>query len=145
MIDSGFIALRVAKKDAWLLEKILEEKCEWWDSCFDELDLYTEYHVSNATDMWDDELKFLCEGGLDFMCLREGSEHRLPSTVISFDGTFMDVECDFEWNPVVVFYSDNSFNPLLELGFANAIRREWAWRVSRGESLSNLDAFKHLV
>jgi hypothetical protein len=45
----------------------------------------------------------------------------------------------------VLQYSDNSFNPLLELGFANAIRREWAWRVSRGESLSNLDAFKHLV
>jgi hypothetical protein len=45
----------------------------------------------------------------------------------------------------VLQYSDNSFNTLLELGFANAIRREWAWRVSRGESLSNLDAFKHLV
>jgi hypothetical protein len=45
----------------------------------------------------------------------------------------------------VLLYSDNSFNPLLELGFSNAIRREWAWRVSRGESLSNLDAFKHLV
>ena len=45
----------------------------------------------------------------------------------------------------VLQYSDNSFNPLLELGFANAIRREWAWRVSRGESLVNLDAFKHLV
>jgi hypothetical protein len=45
----------------------------------------------------------------------------------------------------VLQYSDNSFNPLLELGFANAIRREWAWGVSRGESLANLDAFKHLV
>jgi hypothetical protein len=45
----------------------------------------------------------------------------------------------------VLQYSDSSFNPLLELCFANAIRREWAWRVSRGESLSNLDAFKHLV
>ena len=45
----------------------------------------------------------------------------------------------------VLQYSDSSFNPLLELGFANAIRREWAWRVSRGESLANLDAFKHLV
>jgi hypothetical protein len=45
----------------------------------------------------------------------------------------------------VLQYSDNSFNTLLELGFANAIRREWAWRVTRGESLSNLDAFKHLV
>ena len=45
----------------------------------------------------------------------------------------------------VLQYSDSSFNPLLEMGFANAIRREWAWRVSRGESLSNLEAFKHLV
>jgi len=45
----------------------------------------------------------------------------------------------------VLEISDTSFNPLLEIGFANAIRREWAWRVSRGESLANLDAFKHLV
>jgi hypothetical protein len=45
----------------------------------------------------------------------------------------------------VLQYSDSSFNPLLELGFANAIRREWAWRVTRGESLANLDAFSHLI
>jgi hypothetical protein len=45
----------------------------------------------------------------------------------------------------VLQYSDSAFNPLLELGFSNAIRREWAWRVSRGESLSNLKAFEHLV
>ena len=45
----------------------------------------------------------------------------------------------------VLQYSDNSFNPLLELGLAKAIRREWAWRLSRGESLANLEAFKHLV
>jgi hypothetical protein len=45
----------------------------------------------------------------------------------------------------VLQYSDFSFNPLLELGFANAIRREWAWRVSRGESLANLEAFSHLI
>ncbi|HEX7404932.1 MAG TPA: YbjN domain-containing protein [Candidatus Nanopelagicaceae bacterium] len=41
--------------------------------------------------------------------------------------------------------SDSAFNPLLEMGFASAIRREWAWRVSRGESLANLKAFEHLV
>jgi len=45
----------------------------------------------------------------------------------------------------VLQYSDASFNPLLELGFANAIRREWAWRVTRGESLANLEAFAHLI
>lgn len=45
----------------------------------------------------------------------------------------------------VLQYSDSSFNPLLELGFSSAIRREWAWRVSRGESLSNLKAFEHLI
>jgi hypothetical protein len=41
--------------------------------------------------------------------------------------------------------SDSSFDQLLELGFASAIRREWEWRTSRGESLANLAAFRHLV
>ena len=45
----------------------------------------------------------------------------------------------------VLQYSDTAFNPLLELGFANAIRREWAWRLTRGESLANLEAFAHLI
>ena len=41
--------------------------------------------------------------------------------------------------------ADGDFNTLLELGFATAIRREWAWRESRGESLANLQPFKALV
>lgn len=41
--------------------------------------------------------------------------------------------------------ADGDFNTLLELGFAGAIQREWDWRVSRGESLANLQAFAHLV
>ncbi|MFC8197522.1 YbjN domain-containing protein [Streptomyces sp. NPDC060006] len=41
--------------------------------------------------------------------------------------------------------ADGGFNTLLELGFASAIRKEYAWRVSRGESTRNLDAFSHLT
>ncbi|MBW8702519.1 hypothetical protein MBT84_23260 [Streptomyces sp. MBT84] len=41
--------------------------------------------------------------------------------------------------------ADGSFNTLLELGFASAIRKEYAWRVSRGESTRNLAAFSHLT
>ncbi len=41
--------------------------------------------------------------------------------------------------------ADGGFNTLLELGFASAIRREYAWRVSRGESTRNLDAFTNLI
>jgi hypothetical protein len=41
--------------------------------------------------------------------------------------------------------ADGSFNRLLELGFASAIRKEYEWRVSRGESTRNLDAFAHLT
>ncbi len=41
--------------------------------------------------------------------------------------------------------ADNDFDTLLEIGFASSIQREWAWRVSRGESLANLQAFRHLV
>ena len=40
--------------------------------------------------------------------------------------------------------ADSSFNPILELGFAESIRREWAWRRLRGESTANLAAFSHL-
>lgn len=45
----------------------------------------------------------------------------------------------------VLDLADGSFNTLLELGFATAIRREWAWRTSRGESTANLAAFAHLA
>jgi hypothetical protein len=45
----------------------------------------------------------------------------------------------------VLEYADGSFNTILELGFASAIRREWAWRLSRGEATTNLDAFPHLA
>lgn len=45
----------------------------------------------------------------------------------------------------VLEYADSSFNPILERGFASAIRREHAWRVSRGESTANLAAFAHLL
>ncbi|WP_425565558.1 YbjN domain-containing protein [Pilimelia columellifera] len=41
-------------------------------------------------------------------------------------------------------YADGSFDTLLEIGFGSAIRREWQWRVSRGESVANLRAFAHL-
>jgi len=41
--------------------------------------------------------------------------------------------------------ADGSFNTLLELGFASAIRKEYEWRVARGESTRNLDAFTHLT
>lgn len=45
----------------------------------------------------------------------------------------------------VLQYADESFNVLLAMGFTSAIRREHAWRVSRGESLANLAAFAALV
>lgn len=44
----------------------------------------------------------------------------------------------------VLTYADESFNVLLELGFATSIRREWEWRESRGEPTRNLEAFRHL-
>lgn len=41
----------------------------------------------------------------------------------------------------VLQYADESFDPLLEIGFASSIRREWAWRSKTGESMANLQAF----
>ena len=66
--------------------------------------------------------------------------------------------CERHWVPVaglgpedldrllgaVLRASDESFNTILRLGFVTAIRRERAWRESRGESTANLDAFASL-
>ena len=41
--------------------------------------------------------------------------------------------------------ADSSFDQLLALGFLTSMRREWDWRVSRGESTRNLEAFRHLL
>ena len=45
----------------------------------------------------------------------------------------------------VLTYADESFDTMLEIGFGTSIRREWDWRVKRGESLANLQAFRHLA
>lgn len=42
----------------------------------------------------------------------------------------------------VLTYADESFNAILELGFASAIRKEWEWRRLRGESTANLEVFR---
>lgn len=46
---------------------------------------------------------------------------------------------------VVLDLADSHFNPMLEIGFATSIKKEWDWRVKRGESLANLAAFEGLV
>ena len=46
---------------------------------------------------------------------------------------------------VVLVAADEPFNELLVMGFLTSMRKEWQWRVSRGESLRNLEAFRHLL
>jgi hypothetical protein len=41
----------------------------------------------------------------------------------------------------VLTYSDEWFDKALEIGFRTSIEKEWDWRVKRGESLANLQAF----
>jgi hypothetical protein len=42
----------------------------------------------------------------------------------------------------VLAAADESFNTILELGFASSIRKEWEWRRLRGEPTHNLEAFR---
>lgn len=46
---------------------------------------------------------------------------------------------------VLLETADTDWNAILLHGFPSAIRREWAWRTSRGETIRNLEAFRHLV
>ena len=59
---------------------------------------------------------------------------RLPHTAVTAD------EIDRILG-AVLSYADDHFNAMLEIGFGTSIRREWDWRVKRGESLRNLEAF----
>jgi hypothetical protein len=71
-------------------------------------------------------------------CVDQGGDvylvGRTPLTAVSPDEVDRLLGC-------VLTYADESFDALLELGFASSIKREWAWRVKRGESLANLQAF----
>lgn len=46
---------------------------------------------------------------------------------------------------VVLEAADAPFNELLAIGFISSMRKEWDWRVSRGESLRNLEAFRSIL
>ena len=59
---------------------------------------------------------------------------RLPLASISTDEIDRVLGC-------VLSYSDDNFNSALAIGFESSIRREWAWRIKRGESTANLAAF----
>jgi hypothetical protein len=45
----------------------------------------------------------------------------------------------------VLSYADDTFNQALMIGFASAIKKEYDWRVKRGESLTNLQAFGRIT
>jgi hypothetical protein len=46
---------------------------------------------------------------------------------------------------VLLDAADSHFNELLALGFLSSMKKEWEWRISRGESLRNLAAFRRLL
>ncbi|MDP9101987.1 MAG: YbjN domain-containing protein [Actinomycetota bacterium] len=75
--------------------------------------------------------------GVAFCADGEGDVYlvgRLPLTAVTAEEVDRILGC-------VLQYADEAFDPLLELGFASSIRREWAWRAKNGESLANLAAF----
>ena len=79
--------------------------------------------------------------GVHFALDRTGDVYltgRLPLAAISEEEIDRLLGC-------VLAYSDESFNEALKIGFGTAIRREWAWREKRGESLANLRPFAALV
>jgi hypothetical protein len=45
----------------------------------------------------------------------------------------------------VLSYADDTFDQALMIGFESAIKKEYAWRRKRGESIANLQAFGRLT
>ncbi len=95
----------------------------------------------------------LAELGLSFESPRPGAylvrldgEHKQATmTWLIVAAHSLHVEAFFCLLGCVLSYSDENFDPALTLGFASSIRREWAWRVKRGVSLANLQAFATLA
>jgi hypothetical protein len=63
---------------------------------------------------------------------------RQPLAAISVDEVDRLLGC-------VLSYADETFDQALMLGFGSAIKKEYAWRVKRGESIANLRAFGRLT
>jgi hypothetical protein len=63
---------------------------------------------------------------------------RLPAAGV--DATYLD-----QLLGVLLEAADAHFNELLAIGFISSMRKEWDWRVSRGESLRNLEAFRSIL
>lgn len=79
-------------------------------------------------------------GGVAFAVDHLGDVHlvgRLP--VVGLEPTTVD-----QLLGVVAETADTSFDTVVAMGFADSIRREWAWRRARGEPTRNLAAFTHL-
>ncbi|MEO7270340.1 MAG: YbjN domain-containing protein [Knoellia sp.] len=82
---------------------------------------------------------------------------RLPGLAYAIDGSGdvyvtghvpapgVDAELLDQLFGVVLEAADAPFNELLVIGFLTSMQKEWDWRVSRGESLRNLEAFRHLL
>jgi hypothetical protein len=79
--------------------------------------------------------------GVHFALDRTGDVYlvgRLPLAAISPDEIDRVLGC-------VLSYADDNFDQALMLGFASSIRKEFAWRVKRGESLANLRPFARIT
>lgn len=63
---------------------------------------------------------------------------RIPVTAV--DAAYLDTLFG-----IMLEAADEIFNELLVIGFRTSMQREWDWRINRGESTRNLDAFRHLL
>src|SRR5215469_1911261 len=63
---------------------------------------------------------------------------RMPLSAISPDEVDRLLGC-------VLSYADDTFDQALMIGFESAIKKEYAWRRKRGESIANLQAFARLT
>ncbi|WP_460467416.1 YbjN domain-containing protein [Calidifontibacter terrae] len=63
---------------------------------------------------------------------------RVPLAAV--DETYLD-----QLFGVLLEAADEPFNDLLVIGFRSSMQKEWDWRISRGESTRNLEAFRHLL
>lgn len=106
----------------------------------------TAFVIRNADENHADFYRFLLRKNLKLPGLAYGIDGdgdvyvtgRVPLEGV--DDTYLD-----RLLGAVLAAADEVFNELLVLGFFSSMKKEWDWRISRGESTRNLDAFRHLL
>lgn len=148
LVESGLEWERGARDDEYVVALPGEKKLKTVVSlvCGEDALSLSAFIIRNPDENHGEVYRFLLSRnlrlpGVAYAVDRSGDVYvtgRVPAAAV--DAEYLDQVLG-----VVLAAADEPFNELLVMGFLGSMRKEWEWRVSRGESLRNLEAFRAVL